>query len=81
MNRATVANLSNKELANLICSNQDIPRIVVDELVVRFVALVDNGTIDSDEIVINTHRQKEVDDETEELRDAIREAISVLESV
>lgn len=79
MNRATVANLSNKELANLICSNQDIPRIVVDELVVRFIAMVDNGTIedgDEDDVARNEH-----EDEVDELRDGIREAIAVLESL
>lgn len=79
MNRALVANLSNKELASLIEGNQDIPRIVVDELVGRFVQMVDNGTIEdgSEDEPVRDDREDEID----ELRSTIAEAISVLESV
>lgn len=80
MNRAILANLNNSEIARLIECNQDIPRNVIDELVVRFVALVDNGTIEDDGAEREPPRD-EREDELDELRGAISEAISVLESV
>lgn len=79
MNRAIAACLSNSELARLVEGNQDIPRIVVDELVVRFIALVDNGTIEDGNEYDDVRDEHE--DEIDNLRDGIREAIAVLESI
>ena len=82
MNRATIANLNNSELARFIEGNQDIPREVIDELVVRFIHYVDIGEIDDSPENNHLHTERdERDDEIRELRSAINEAICALESV
>ena len=79
-NKAMLGSLSNGELANEALNPKRLDANTVEEIVRRFVEMVDNETIpdcyDEDSRVV--HRSS---DDEDELRDAIREAISVLESV
>ena len=80
MNKAWLNALNNSELVELVEYDDNPPADVVQELVKRFVALVNNGTID-DSPVDFSEQDHEDDDRIDELRGAIAEAISVLESV
>jgi ABC-type nitrate/sulfonate/bicarbonate transport system substrate-binding protein len=81
-NPAMLGSLSNSELAVEAQRTEILDRNTVAEIVKRFVAAVDNGTIDSyydeDTRIV---RKNFDEDENDDLRSAIREAISVLESV
>jgi len=81
-NPAMLGSLSNSELAVEAQRTEILDRNTVAEIVKRFVAAVDNGTIDSyydeDTRIV---RKNFDEDENDDLRSAIREAISVLEGV
>jgi hypothetical protein len=77
---AMLGSLSNSELAIEAQRTENLDANTVAELVKRFVEMVDNGTIQEhyDE---DTREGQRNHDENDDLRGAIREAISVLESV
>ena len=81
-NPAMLGSLSNSELAVEAQRTEILDRNTVAEIVKRFVAAVDNGTIQEhyDEDTREGRRNHD-EDENDDLREAIREAISVLESV
>lgn len=78
--KAMLGSLSNGELAIEARNPARLDANTVEEIVKRFVDMVDDETIpdcyDEDSRVVSRSR-----DDEEDLRDAIREAISVLESV
>ena len=81
-NKALLASLNNEELANEAQRTENIDANTIAEIIKRFVEMVDDGSIPKgyDEDTFRVRRNHD-EDENDELRDAIREAISVLESV
>jgi len=81
-NKALLASLSNGELVTEALRVNGLDINTVEEIVKRFVEMVDNGTIQEhyDEDTREGRRNHD-EDENDDLRGAIREAISVLESI
>jgi len=81
-NAAMLGSLSNSELVIEAQRTENLDANTVAELVKRFVEMVDNGTIQEhyDEDTREGRRNHD-EDENDDLREAIREAISVLEGV
>ena len=80
-NPAMLGSLSNSELAIEAQRTEKLDANTVAELVKRFVEMVDNGTIQEHYDEDTRESRWNHDDEDDDLREAIREAISVLESV
>jgi hypothetical protein len=83
-NRPLLACLSNRELVQHIAARGGASSPVANEIVKRFIAMVDNKVIDEDhnyKSIVCEPVRGDHENEIDDLRSAIREAIDVLESI